>query len=102
MSLSTGKRPPGSFHAVQLAALAAGTVIDTYVTITGTVDKIHLEKDGDLHLHLTDGEHFVICEIVPEESHKPPKEGDVITVWGTARHDGVHGWWEIHPVAGWK
>jgi hypothetical protein len=26
---------------------------------------------------------------------------DRITAWGIVRHDGLHNWWELHPLIGW-
>jgi hypothetical protein len=30
-----------------------------------------------------------------------PSKGEHVTVWGIVRHDGLHNWWQLHPVVGW-
>ena len=32
----------------------------------------------------------------------PPHIGEQITAWGVVRHDGLHNWWELHPLIGWQ
>jgi hypothetical protein len=87
-----------TFHPVTEQAFATGKVKDTHVKLSGTVDKISKEADGDVHFRIG----RIICEIIPELPLKPPVLGRKITAWGISRYDLVHKWWEIHPVLGWK
>jgi hypothetical protein len=43
----------------------------------------------------------VVLEIIPELPIPAPHGDDRITAWGIVRHDGLHNWWEFHPLIGW-
>ena len=43
-----------------------------------------------------------MLEIQPEFPIAPPHIGQQITAWGVVRHDGLHNWWELHPLIGWQ
>ena len=43
-----------------------------------------------------------MAEIIRELSLDPPHIGQHITAWGIVRHDGLHNWWELHPLIGWQ
>jgi hypothetical protein len=45
---------------------------------------------------------FLVLEIMPEFPLLPPHVGEQITAWGVVRHDGLHNWWELHPLVGWR
>ncbi|MDB5053027.1 MAG: calcium-binding protein, partial [Bacilli bacterium] len=84
-------------------------------TVTGTVDKVTHEKDGDYHINLkldpefadlindknVSGEHGnLVVEIIPLDEPKipAPKKGQHIKVTGSYVLDKHHGWLEIHPA----
>jgi hypothetical protein len=45
---------------------------------------------------------FVVLEIVPELPLDAPHDDDRIIAWGVVRFDGLHNWWELHPLIGWS
>jgi hypothetical protein len=84
-------------------------------TVTGTVDKVTHETDGDYHINLkldpefaglindknVSGEHGnLVVEIIPMDEPKipAPKKGQHIKVTGSYVLDKHHGWMEIHPA----
>lgn len=73
---------------------------EPHCVITGTVEKVIHETDGDHHLWVTlDNSKFQLaCEIVPQNQISDPAVGDHVKVWGILRYDLQHGWWEIHPI----
>lgn len=73
---------------------------EPHIVITGTVEKVIHEQDGDHHLWVTlDNSKFQLaCEIVPQNVIPDPAIGDHVKIWGILRYDLQHGWWEIHPV----
>jgi len=83
---------------VSVAALASGSVKHTHVAVSGTVTLVHREVDGDLHFRLSTGTVFIVAECIPSLPCRVPQVGEQVTVRGIARHDGEHGWWEVHPV----
>jgi PAP2 superfamily len=64
--------------------------------------RVNREPDGDVHVQLKapDGS-FVVLEIIPELPMAAPHDDNRITAWGIVRHDGLHNWWELHPLIGW-
>jgi hypothetical protein len=81
-----------------VAKLAAGKVHMTRAEVNGTVTLVKREGDGDLHVRVSDGQHFIVAECMPEIPCLRPKVGDRISVEGITRFDGEHKWWELHPV----
>lgn len=73
---------------------------EPHCVITGTVQKVIHETDGDHHLwvELDNSKFQLACEIVPQNAIPDPAAGDHVKVWGILRYDLQHGWWEIHPV----
>ncbi len=82
--------------------LAAGHWRPTRARVYGQVTYVNRELDGDIHVVLKapDGS-FVVLEIIPELPITAPHDDDRITAWGVVRHDGLHNWWELHPLIGW-
>jgi len=102
-------------------------VIDRCKTVTGTVDRVRLEPDGDTHIDLavadrslinqanityqhgdlvleqicqgtvTQADAVAACQGVPHDQ-AIPRTGDHVTVTGSYVLDKAHGWMEIHPV----
>ena len=60
------------------------------------------ELDGDFHIRIEGEGAFMVAEIIPELPISPPHVGQRITAWGIVRHDGLHNWWELHPLIGWQ
>jgi len=75
----------------------------THVRVQGIVTLVKHEKDGDLHIRLSDGKgSTVVCECIPALPCAEPIRGEVIEVWGISRQDRQHGGWEeVHPVEKW-
>src|SRR6516164_976372 len=71
----------------------------THVEITGEVERCAPEKDGDMHIQISDGTNFVIAECIPNlPCTIIPKVGQTITVRGISRYDRENRWYEVHPV----
>jgi len=85
----------------------------THVEVVGRVSLVKREADGDWHIRVTDGKHFIVAEIIPTMTPlmdgpdgpvaRPlelPKYNDCVRVRGIRRLDNEagHGWVEIHPV----
>lgn len=60
------------------------------------------ELDGDDHIRIQGQGAFLVLESMPEFPLAPPHIGEQITAWGVVRHDGLHNWWELHPLVGWE
>jgi undecaprenyl-diphosphatase len=90
------------YRPTSIDTLAAGRWRPTRARIYGQVTYVNRELDGDIHIVLTapDGA-FVVLEIIPELPMPAPHDDDRITAWGIVRHDGLHNWWELHPLIGW-
>ena len=101
-------------------------VISPCKTVTGTVETVRREPDGDLHIGLQAGKDLVnaanvryqhgllvieaICEGAVTQADavamcrgftpvvKAPRPGQMIAVTGSYVLDADHGWLEIHPV----
>ena len=93
--------PPRDYHLATLAELAAGRVRGSHAAVLGDVTQVTGELDGDIHLRIEADGAFVVAEITPELPIPPPHIGEQITAWGIVRHDGLHNWWELHPLIGW-
>jgi membrane-associated phospholipid phosphatase len=90
------------YHPTSIDTLAAGRWRPTRARVYGQVTYVNRELDGDIHIVLKapDGA-FVVLEIIPELPIPAPHDDDRITAWGIVRHDGLHNWWELHPLIGW-
>jgi PAP2 superfamily len=93
--------PPGEYPATTVTAIAAGHYTATHAAVLGDVTQVTRELDGDIHLRIEAGGSFLVAEIIPEFPLAPPHVGQRITAWGIVRHDGLHNWWELHPLIGW-
>ena len=90
------------YRTTTIATIASGKFLTPHAKVTGKVLKVISETDGDIHIRLSDGTNFIICEIIPELPLPKPRTGKTITIWGIVRYDGEHKWWELHPVIGWQ
>ncbi|HEX8858874.1 MAG TPA: phosphatase PAP2 family protein [Actinomycetes bacterium] len=90
------------YRPTTIPTLAAGRWRPTRARVYGQVTYVNRELDGDVHVVLKapDGS-FVVLEIIPELPIPAPHDDDRITAWGIVRHDGLHNWWELHPLIGW-
>jgi hypothetical protein len=90
------------YRPTSIDTLAAGRWRPTRARVYGQVTYVNRELDGDVHVVLKapDGA-FVVLEIIPELPMPAPHDDDRITAWGIVRHDGLHNWWELHPLIGW-
>jgi len=86
---------------VDVATLASGRSRATYASVFGNVTQVTHELDGDYHIRIEGAGAFIVAEIQPEFPLSPPHVGQRITAWGVVRHDGLHNWWELHPLFGW-
>jgi undecaprenyl-diphosphatase len=90
------------YRPTTIQTLATGRWRPTRARVYGQVTYVNREFDGDIHVVLKapDGS-FVVLEIIPELPIRAPHDDDRITAWGIVRHDGLHNWWELHPLIGW-
>jgi hypothetical protein len=93
--------PPDVYPGVEVAAIAAGSYTEARAAVVAEVTEITRQPDGDFHLRLEDEDAFLIAEVMPEFPMEPPAVGEVVTAWGVVRYDGLHDWWELHPLIGW-
>lgn len=94
--------PPAEFATIPIPTIAAGTSRATYAAVVGDVTQVSHELDGDYHIRVQAQGAFLVLEIMPEFPLAPPHIGQQITAWGVIRHDGLHNWWELHPLVGWQ
>lgn len=94
--------PPAEFSGTSIATIAGGHYTATHAAVVGDVTQVTHELDGDIHIRVEGDGAFVVCEIIPEIPLPPPHVGQRITAWGIVRHDGLHNWWELHPLLGWQ
>jgi len=94
--------PPSEFATIPIETIAAGGSRATYATVLGDVTQVSHELDGDYHIRVQSRDAFLVLEIQPEFPLAPPHIGQQITAWGVVRHDGLHNWWELHPLIGWQ
>jgi len=90
------------YRPTTIQTLATGRWRPTRARVYGQVTYVNREPDGDVHIVLKapDGS-FIVLEIIPELPIPAPHDDDRITAWGIVRHDGLHNWWELHPLIGW-
>src|SRR5437870_3389621 len=98
----SGPVPPPEYGTIAVATIASGHSRATYATVVGNVTQVSHELDGDYHIRIEGKGAFVVAEIQPEFPLSPPHIGQEITAWGVIRHDGLHNWWELHPLIGWR
>ncbi len=90
------------YRPTTIDTLVAGRWRPTRARVYGQVTYVNRELDGDVHVVLkTPDGAFVVLEIIPELPIPAPHDDDRITAWGIVRHDGLHNWWELHPLVGW-
>ena len=69
---------------VKLDQLATGKWLRPRARIIGEVVFKKREEDGDLHLSLKDGNHFVVCEFIPELMPEDlPSVNDRVEIWAS-------------------
>lgn len=90
-------------------------VIDSCITVTGTIVRVSRMADGDYHIRVRLDEPYayllnsrneskqggaLVTEIVPVDRAgvRAPEVGDYVEVTGPYVLDKLHGWMEIHPV----
>jgi membrane-associated phospholipid phosphatase len=93
--------PPPEYQTIPIETIAGGGSRATYATVVGDVTQVSHELDGDYHIRVQADGAFLVLEIQPEFPIAPPHIGQRITAWGVVRHDGLHDWWELHPLIGW-
>jgi hypothetical protein len=89
-----------AFHPVTVAQLP--TTVHTHVHVCGLVTLVKKEADGDTHLKVSDGPHFIVAEFIPAIPLPTPKVGQRICVDGISREDKLHRWYEVHPGLRWR
>src|SRR5437867_10016198 len=88
-------RPSKLFHPIKIKDIKK--VKYTHIKITATVDKVHNERDGDVHFRVSDGSNSLVCEIIPEIPLQVPIIGAKVKISGILRFDKEHDWYECHP-----
>ena len=101
LQITPGARPPSEFSGTPVSTIASGSFTATHAAAAGQVTQVTRELDGDIHIRLESAGAFIVLEIIPELPMSPPRIGEDITAWGIVRHDGLHNWWELHPLIGW-
>lgn len=76
--------------------------IHTHVCVTGEVQSVRKEHDGDIHVKLCQLNYCMILEIIPEIPIAKPRKGMNIHACGIVRWDGWHKWQELHPLIKWE
>jgi membrane-associated phospholipid phosphatase len=99
---SSAPIPPAEYATIPIQTIAAGQSRATYATVVGDVTQVSHVLDGDYHIRVEGQGAFLVLEIMPEFPLIPPHIGQQITAWGVVRHDGLHNWWELHPLVGWQ
>ena len=102
LNANSAPAPPAEFATIPIETIAAGKSPATYATVVGDVTQVSHELDGDYHIRVQGHGAFLVLEIQPEFPLVPPHVGQEITAWGVVRHDGLHNWWELHPLIGWQ
>lgn len=109
--LSSFAESADDYHALSISTIMSMDVSHpehwhSHVEITGFAEYIHRERDGDVHIRLSD---VTGCEIVTECIPQVPmcatlklRKGDAVKVRGLLYYDYKHantqGGWEIHPI----
>ena len=102
LQANSAPAPPVEYQTIPIDTIAAGKTLATYATVVGDVSQVSHELDGDYHIRVEGEGAFLVLEIMPEFPLDPPHVGQQITAWGVVRHDGLHNWWELHPLVGWQ
>ena len=102
MKANSAPTPPEEYQTISIEKIAAGKARATHATVVGTVTQVSHELDGDYHIRIEGKGAFIVLEIMPEFPVAAPHLGQQITAWGVIRHDGLHNWWELHPLIGWQ
>jgi len=102
LQANSAPAPPTEYQTIPIETIAAGKSSATYATVVGDVTQVSHELDGDYHIRVEGQGAFLVLEIMPEFPIAPPHVGEAITAWGVVRHDGLHNWWELHPLVGWQ
>ncbi|MDE1924929.1 MAG: hypothetical protein KGH79_01985 [Patescibacteria group bacterium] len=93
------------YHDAGLIDFIANGSDKTKVSVEGVVDEVAQEPDGDYHVTIRPQYvplPVLVTEFIPEMKMPLPKVGDHVKIWGIARFDIPHNWWELHPVIGWQ
>lgn len=94
------------YHDTDISSFILNGSTKTKVAVTGIVDKVTREPDGDYHVILSPqyipAGLYLVTEFIPEIKLPLPNVGDNIKIWGIVRFDELHNWWELHPVIGWE
>lgn len=97
MSTGEGSEEPRQYFKVAISDMPVNHY--THVEITGEVQSIKPEKDGDTHIQISDGATFIIAECIPKlQCSVIPNVGRTVTVRGVSRYDRENRWYEVHPV----
>jgi hypothetical protein len=97
MSTGEDSEEPRQYFKVPIADMPINHY--THVEITGEVKRCMPEKDGDMHIQISDGTNFVIAECIPKlPCSVIPNVGQTVTVRGISRYDRENRWYEVHPV----
>jgi undecaprenyl-diphosphatase len=102
LKATSAPAPPEEYQTISIEKIAAGKSRATHATVVGTVTQVSHELDGDYHIRVEGKGAFIVLEIMPEFPIAAPHIGQRITAWGVIRHDGLHNWWELHPLIGWE
>jgi hypothetical protein len=102
LQANSASEPPPGYATIRLETIAAGHSRATYAAVVGDVTQVSHELDGNYHIRVQSDGAFLVLEIQPEFPIDPPHIGEQITAWGVIRHDGLHNWWELHPLIGWQ
>jgi hypothetical protein len=91
-----------TYWIVDPAVFATSGSVHTHVAVTGFVNYVACEDDGDLHVRIVPSQGatspFFISECIPSLPCTRPANGAHVAVKGITRRDLEHNWWEIHPV----
>lgn len=105
----TGQLLAGVYHPARLQ------VIDPCRTVTGTIQQVKVEADGDYHVNLVPDpgqddllnarnlsieKGALVIEVIPADQREvpPPLAGDHVQITGAFVLDRDHGWQELHPA----
>ena len=97
MSVEDSSEEPRHYFKVAVADMPVNHY--THVEITGRVQGVRPQKDGDTQIEVSDGKDFVIGECIPKlPCPVLPEVGQTVTLRGVSRYDRENHWYEVHPV----